>query len=74
MRAVEHSSENIGSDRISEEVKIQRSFNKKMLIAVLALVALIVGISIAVATGSSEQRIMAPGPIGSTDSIAQPVG
>lgn len=57
----------------SENKKEQSSFNKKVLLAVLALIALIIGISMAVASATSEKRIMAPGPIGSTDSISKPL-
>lgn len=57
----------------SENTKERRSFNKTVLFAVLALLALIIGISIAVTSATSEKRIMAPGPIGSTDSVSKPL-
>lgn len=69
---MEHSSENIGDNLISEKVTPQRRFNKRVLI-VVALIALVVGVSLAMAYSTSEKRVMAPGPIGSTDSISKPL-
>lgn len=57
----------------NENMKERRSFNKAVLLAVFALIALIIGISIAVAAATSEKRIMAPGPIGSTESVSKPL-
>ena len=68
---MEHSNENILENQISEEVKDQRSFTIRILIAVIALV--FVGVAIYLSTTTSEPRIMAPGPTGSTDSITQPL-
>jgi uncharacterized membrane protein YcjF (UPF0283 family) len=68
-----HSNENSEDNRISEAVRSQRSFTKKMLIALMVLIVVIVGLTLAVSASSQEKRIMAPGPIGSTDSISKPV-
>jgi hypothetical protein len=56
----------------NENARNRRSFNKAVLLAVIALIALIIGVSIVIGA-SSEKRIMAPGPIGSTDSITKPL-
>lgn len=69
---MEHSNENTEENRISEEVKVQRSFNKRMLIVVIALIVFI-GAAIYLSVSTSEPKIMAPGPLGSTNSVTQPL-
>lgn len=68
---MEHSNENIGEKQVPEEVKDQSSFNIKVLIAVIALV--FIGVAIYLSISTSEPIIMAPGPLGSTNSVTQPL-
>ena len=64
MRALEHSNEN------TQEL---RSFKRSLLLAILTMIVLIIGVSIAVAVATTEKRVMAPGPIGSTESVSKPL-
>lgn len=68
---MEHSNENIGEKQVPEEVKDQSFFNIKVLIAAIALV--FIGVAIYLSVSTSEPRIMAPGPLGSTNSVTQPL-
>lgn len=69
---MEHSNGNIGDSQFSEEIEKQYSFTRKMLIAVIVLIVFIGG-AVYLSASTSETRIMAPGPLGSTDSITQPL-
>lgn len=70
---MEQSNETAEEQQISGDGKGLRSFNKSVLITVIALLFLIVGITLIISGLFVEKRIMAPGPIGSTDSITQPL-
>lgn len=50
------------------------SSNKIIVISLIAIAAMLIGSFLLSLASPQEKRIMAPGPIGSTDSISKPVG
>lgn len=47
--------------------------NKIIVISLIAIAAMLIGNFLLSLASPQEKRIMAPGPLGSTDSISQPV-